>query len=52
MHGIGAPGKIHDLKLSFIPAKIFKDYLVTPATIPDQETEEPVPSEKKIDSTV
>lgn len=49
MHGIGAQGKTHDLKLGIIPAKIFKDFLVTPGTTPDQETEEQAPSEKKMD---
>jgi hypothetical protein len=49
MHGIGAHGKPHDLKLVIIPATIFKYFPANPATTPDQETEEPAPSEKKMD---
>jgi len=39
MYGIGAHGKIHDLKLIIILATIFKYFLATPATRPDRETE-------------
>jgi len=43
MYGIGAHGKTHDLKPIIIPAQIFKYFPATPATTPDQKTEEPAP---------